>query len=246
MKKKLMASVFCLCLLLIMLLGSTLAWFTEETSTVNTMVAGNVQIRQYERGADGETFLQNQKLLPAVIHQLTDGTIAREADGLWVDAHISNEITQIVTVKNTGSQAAYIRTLFAFETGVIYREGTTERYGYLHDVYLGVNGTMTFLYEDPEQTKPMLITVNGVQYALAVCTYSQPVASQQETASSLRQFFLSPDAGNEFYDLVGGQYDILVLSQAVQVQSFATADAAFDAVFPLTPANAESWFAAVE
>ena len=53
MKKRLIASVTCLSLLLVMLLGSTMAWFTDTTDVAhNTMVVGNVEIEQYEEEDD--------------------------------------------------------------------------------------------------------------------------------------------------------------------------------------------------
>ena len=241
MKKKLTASVLCLALLLIMLLGSTLAWFTDESGTTNTMVVGHVKIEQFEKGIDGQPFQQNQHMYPAVI-KTVDGKIPKDENGLWLDENINNEITKIVNVMNTGSEDAYIRTIFAFETGVIYKEGTEEIYGYIHDEYLGVNGTMDFLFTDAEKKVPMIITVNGVNYALAVCTYADAVKPGHETTSSMRQFFLSPNAGNEFQQLVGEQYDILVLTQAVQVSGFANAEEAFNTALPLNETTAAQWF----
>ena len=78
MKKKLTASVLCLALLLIMLLGSTLAWFTDESGTTNTMTVGNVKIQQNETNASGAAFEQNQHMYPAVIKTHTDGKIATD------------------------------------------------------------------------------------------------------------------------------------------------------------------------
>ena len=49
MKKKLIASVTCLCMLLVMLLSSTLAWFTDSEMSHNTMTVGNVEIKQIEQ-----------------------------------------------------------------------------------------------------------------------------------------------------------------------------------------------------
>ena len=98
----------------------------------------------------------------------------------------------------------------------------------------------------------MIITVGDTRYALAVCTYAEPVAAGYTTASSLRQIFLAPHAGNEFYDLIKNsqgvsEYDILCLSQAVQAEGFNTAaygaTYALDAAFgEVNVANATKWF----
>lgn len=85
MKKKLISSVVCFVLLVVMFIGSSIAWFTDSASSVNTMVAGKISIRQ------DEVFEQNSVMLPNV------------------------EIPKTVTVTNDGNQPAYVRTLFAFE-----------------------------------------------------------------------------------------------------------------------------------
>ena len=84
-KRKLFTSALCLLLLLIMLLSSTLAWFTDSKSYVNTMVAGKVNIEQTE------DFTQDTMILPNV------------------------SIPKDVVVKNVGNTPCYVRTLFAFE-----------------------------------------------------------------------------------------------------------------------------------
>ena len=118
MKKKLMASILCLSLLLIMLLGSTLAWFTDDVGTTNTMVVGNVKIDQHEKDRAGNPFVNNQPIFPAVIlGKDAEGQpkINKDSNNLWDTADINNEIDKIVTVENTGISDAYIRTVFAFE-----------------------------------------------------------------------------------------------------------------------------------
>ena len=88
MKKKLISSIVCFGLLVVMFIGSSIAWFTDSASSVNTMVAGKISIRQ------DEVFEQNSVMLPNV------------------------EIPKKVTVTNNGNQPAYVRTLFAFEDTV--------------------------------------------------------------------------------------------------------------------------------
>ena len=112
MKKKLTASLLCLSLLLIMLLGSTLAWFTDDVGTTNTMVVGNVKILQHERNQAGTDFENNQPMFPAVIK---DVTLPKTANGFWENTALNNEIDKIVTLENDGDSAAYVRTVFAFE-----------------------------------------------------------------------------------------------------------------------------------
>ena len=237
--KKTLAIVLAVALLCMVAVGTTLTYFTDTKGDVNTMTVGNVKIQQNELDRNGNEFV-DQKLFPAVIVEF-EGTYIPKVDGLWKDTAIKNEIDKIVTVTNKGTEEAYVRTVFAFETCKIYVENTSDVYGYIHDEYLGVNGTMTFLKNGDDF---VTFTVNGVEYALAVCTYAAPLAAGNTTTSSLRQFFLSPHAGNEFYDLVGSQYTILTLSQAVQTAGFDSAEEALNAAFgEVNATNAASWFA---
>lgn len=231
MKKKLTASVLCLALLLIMLLGSTLAWFTDESGTTNTMTVGNVKIQQNETDASGAAFEQHQHMYPAVIKTHTDGKIATEANDLWVDAHINNEITKIVTVENIGSEAAYVRTLFAFEM---------KKVG--DDQWVDPIGTDVILNHTGIEPTSITITVGSTKYAVYVCKYADALDKGEISDSSLRQFYLASHVGNEFFDQVGAQYDILVLSQAVQEAGFTSADLAFNAALPLNVDNLTAWF----
>ena len=261
MKKKLFTVALALIIAVTAITGASLAYLNGTDYAKNVMVTGNVKIVQNELNREGEQFVQAQKLLPAVYTNLSKDLEITDADGakinVWGES-INNELDKFVSVTNTGSEAAYIRTIIAFETCEIYKAGTTNVIGWLHDMYLGVNTkNVKFLYLDEAKEQPMIITVGDTRYALAVCTYAEPVAAGATTASSLRQIFLSPDAGNEFYDLiktpdevaknVAGQYDILCLSQAVQAEGFNTA--AYGAEYALNAAfgevnveNATEWF----
>ena len=238
--KKILAIALVIALLSTLAIGSTLSYFKDTAYDKNVMTVGTVTIEQIELGGDGLEF-QDQKMYPAVILEAEDHVIPK-VNGLWKDAAINNEITKIVTVKNTGSEDAYIRTIFAFETGEIYNEGTDVVNGYIHDKCFGWNGTMTFLEENGV---PVMFTIGDTKYALAVCTYADPVKSGKTTDSSLRQFFLSPDVGNDFYGLIDGKYDILVLSQGVQTEGFTGAENALNTAFgAVTAENAQAWFTA--
>ena len=91
-KRNLLTSALCLIMLLLMLLSSTLAWFTDSKHNVNTMVAGKISISQEETDKDGRPF-QND-----VFYMMPSQTVVKT-----------------VTVKNDGNQPCYVRTLFAFE-----------------------------------------------------------------------------------------------------------------------------------
>ena len=256
MKKKLFTVALALIIAITAITGASLAYLNDTDYAKNVMVTGNVKIVQNERDRDGNDFQNGQKLLPAVYTNLSKDLEIDDADGnkinVWGNS-INNELDKFVSVTNTGTEDAYIRTIIAFETCEIYEAGTTNVVGWLHDMYLGVNTkNVKFLYLDEAKTQPMIITVGDTRYALAVCTYADPVAAGATTASSLRQIFLAPSAGNEFYDLIKNsqdvrEYDILCLSQAVQAEGFNTeaygAEYALNTAFgEVNVSNATEWF----
>lgn len=239
MKKKLTASLLCLSLLLIMLLGSTLAWFTDESGSVNTMTVGNVHIQQYQKDRANNDFDPNHPLFP--VTSTADSLVEIGGKNFAFLSTQYNAVDQIVTIKNTGVLSAYVRTVFAFEmleTTVMDNEGnpTTQWVNPIATgvVHLNVNGTLTF--------PSVEFDYNGVRYVVGVYTYTDALVAGETTDPSLLQIYLDSNVGNEFYDQVGAKYDVLVLSQAVQIQGFDSAADAFTAAFPLTEANAARWF----
>lgn len=233
MKKKLLVAALAVILVVTAIAGTSLAYLQDTDYDKNTMVVGNVKIVQNETNRTGDAFVEGQKLLPAVY---PNGTLSKDltivdTDGrqinVWGDS-INNEIDKFVSVTNNGTESAYIRTIFAFETQRHYAEGTDEVVADLQDVYIGFNGSFDYL--------DRYIVVNGVEYALASYTYQGlagdgVIPAGSTTESSLRQIFLAPTAGNEFYDFIGEEYDILALSQAVQTAGFANAEQALNAAF---------------
>ena len=225
MKKKL-AIVLAVALLCIMAVGTTLTYFTDTTEVdTNTMAVGNVKIEQVE------DFDAGAKLLP----YNGDPTKTGFTEEL-------NAVTKAVTVKNIGSEAAYIRTLFAFE-GV--KDQETNKYvnpvekGIIHVEY------NTDKIADTETKVGAWahvgsIKVGEVDYFVYSFTYSAALAAGTDSVTpfSLKAIALDCNQGNEFYNNVGtdGKYNILVLSQAVQTAGFTGATAvadAFAAAFPL-------------
>lgn len=218
--KKILALILAMCLLCMMAVGTTLTYFTDTDSDVNTMVVGKVEIEQIEN------YSPNSPLRPYI------GVVPTSGDYLTA----SNAVTKTVTVKNTGSEAAYIRTLFAFE-GVNGQDPIAT--GVIHVNYNSNSAVGTWA---PVPTGA--ITVNGVQYFVYSFTYDAALASGATSDASLKQIALDSEQENSFYDHVGGEYTILVLSQAVQVAGFESQGpaAALNAAFPITDDSLETWF----
>lgn len=95
MKKKLFFSTLCFILLLIMMLSTTLAWFTDNEANVNTMVAGKISIKQ---------------------------TVVEDSNVIVVP---TVAIKKEITVENDGNLPCYVRTLIAFEDAPVAGTGKT-------------------------------------------------------------------------------------------------------------------------
>lgn len=234
MKKKILALCLCVAMLAIAIVGGTLAYFTDTDVAQNVMTTGKLDISQYEQQRDANgtlvDFVQDKPLMPMV-----DTRKDKKADPVvngYFDPAMKNVVDKIVTVKNEAAagainQDAYVRTILAFETNTEYEAGTTDvlRDGKaIFDAYIGTLGDFELLNRDT-------ITVNGVEYVLAVKVYEDALAPQQISFPSLKQIFLSPEANNEVELLFGDEYTILAVSQGTQTAGFGSAKEALDTAF---------------
>lgn len=106
MKKKILAMCLCVAMLAIAIIGGTLAYFTDTDAETNVFTTGNVDIDLIEVFDD-----ENAKLMPGA----------------------QNAITKEVTVKNTGSETAYVRVHVAFPA--ILDSGTPELAAYKNTLH---------------------------------------------------------------------------------------------------------------
>ena len=244
--KKALAIVLAMALLCIISVGGTLSYFTDTDGDVNTMTVGQVLITQNEQyrvvGGYADWHPENgEDHVPTWYpyignHELIDG---------WYDT-TKNAIDKIVTVTvEQGSQPAYIRTVFAFEMKNI--NGVWEN-PIDADVILNHNGIVfnnaPIIYRHGATYNT---TADGADaaFVIGVYTYVNQYAAGETTAPSLLQVLLNHKVGNEFFDAVQDSYDIMVLSQAVQVAGFEKqgAGVALDTAFGAVDAtNAAKWF----
>ena len=115
MKKKITAIFLCVALLATAIVGASLAYFTDTDNETNTFTVGNVKIDLIEKERDGnggtQDFTQNKKLYPIV------GSAQGEKDALGMPT-AKNYVDKMVTIKNTGSEKAYIRAYFAIPSAL--------------------------------------------------------------------------------------------------------------------------------
>lgn len=117
-KKKILVLAMSLAMVAILAVGGSLAYFTDTDNATNTFAVGNVTIDliEKERGEkEGKVVLvdfnQNKKLYPIV------GSAQGEKDELGLPK-AKNYVDKVVTVENTGSEAAYIRAYFAIPSAL--------------------------------------------------------------------------------------------------------------------------------
>ena len=223
----------------------TLAYLTDTDADVNVMTLGNVYIDQIEQEridseklptAEGnlKEFSQYKPLYPAVF----DGSsipwdAASEADQAWkVVENNEDVVDKFVTVKNTGASEAYVRTIIAFEGDLEYGP----KGAYIHTVSNGSN------VEDEITMKHIGVAkIDGRDFTLYEYTYLKPLAPGETTIPSLKQVYMNKDANNDVVAKYGEEYDILVVSQAVQAQGFKDAETALDAAFGDITVNNHPW-----
>ena len=257
--------------------GGTIAYLTDTDSAVNTMTYGNVEIKQveYQRAegvADNATasvaagtlvpFVQNQKISPATqlvsINELPF-TAAMTKDesfkwgdytytgtswnGLYDSEKLGNVIDKFVFVENGADNDVYFRTIVAFEAP---GDMTVGDYG--DNIAVNVNNG-GYSWEDKGYT-----TIDGVRYFISVATYCVPndlgvgvLPKSAKSHPSLLQFYLDPAMTNDQINEFQGTYDVLVMSQATQVEGFANAEQALDISFgDDTLENCAAWLADIQ
>ncbi|MBE6037801.1 MAG: hypothetical protein E7218_01190 [Anaerofustis stercorihominis] len=248
MKKKTLAIVLVVCLLATALVSGTLAYFTDKDGAENVFTVGNVSIIQDETNEKGEEFVDNQKLFPYT----GDGTDKDENKIIVNGDYCTNEgvmdpadnwISKIVTVKNNGSEDAYVRTLFAFQIlkdaegkDIIAADPATgdlayrAKHGLMYDLYQAA-GSINFA-KDANGAYLKYTDANGVEYIVGEYLYKMDLGNGkydsmlkagERSHASLKSVALESYVDNEVAALYK-DYKILVVSQAVQTKGFTDAN----------------------
>lgn len=243
-------------------IGGTLAYLTSTDDDVNVMTLGNVKIKQHEyerilkddgtyemitspkygEGYKLQEFTQAKPLYPATGSITGWGTkvpfdqIEGASGAQAVFAGLNNVQDKFVLVENTGKSDAYVRTLIALE----YGSNTKDIIGISTGDFWTWNGIG-------------IIEVDGNNYYLFEAIYKGSSTRHVDgilppgefTYNSLGQIYLKNEATNEDCEALDGNnngtYDILVFSQAVQVEGFSDAQTALDEAFGDTTTTNHPW-----
>lgn len=155
-KKKILTLALVIALLAIAVVGGSLAWFTAEDEATNVFTVGSIDIEQ------NEDFVQNSQLLPVV----PNGTEDPSDD--------ANYVKKVVTVTNTGKNAAYVRTFIAIPAAL-------EPESLKLDIE-GSDWTLQWSYPT--------FTYNNEEYVSLCYVYNKALASEETTPVLLKGVYL--------------------------------------------------------
>ncbi len=245
MKKKLLALVLVVALAATAVIGGTLAYFTDTKEVTNTFTVGGVKIDLIEQERDGngglQTFTQNKILMPIV------GSAQGEKDALGQPV-AKNYIDKMVTIKNTGNSAAYVRAYFAIPSDLddgyeTFNAGAN----ILHFNFGNANGATTegnqWKWKHDGKWNYFETTIDNVQYNVYFADYYQPLAANATTEQFVSGVYLDShvDMKNGAYvdtrfpdadlSILSGTVSCPVKAVAVQADGFDTVAAAVDAAF---------------
>ncbi len=239
MKKKILALILCAMMAATAVVGGTLAYFTDTEGATNVMTVGNVSIVQDETNEKGEAFQDNQKLYPytgdgdGMKDENLMNTASEYYTGRVMDT-ADNWISKIVTVKNDGSEDAYVRTLFAFQNlsdGTIAADPVTGDLAWRtkHGLHYDLNQYIASVYF-PKKADGSYVTYTAGDKTYIVGEYFYKMDNgnggydsllnpEERSHPSLESVALEWYVDNDKAALYK-DYEILVVSQAVQTKGF--------------------------
>ena len=254
MKKKITALCLCVALLAVAVVGASLAYFTDNDQADNTFTAGSVKIKLIEQQSNEDhtgfvPYEGNKVLMPIV------GSAQGEKYPNGQPA-AKNYIDKVVTIKNNGNSAAWIRAYYAVPSALDdgFGESFNAGMNILHGNF-GNNGDKT-TYENEWKWKNngkwqyFETVMDGVSYNVYFADYYQPLAAGETTEQFICGVYLDKNVDmkdgkyidtrypNADLSILEGEVKYPVFAVAVQADGFDTAAAAMDAAFG---ANYNPW-----
>lgn len=243
MNKKILAMTMCAAMLAVAVIGGTLAYFTDTDAKNNVFTTGNVEIELIENFGDNDPDTP-EKLLPAT--------------GSAQAGTLQNGITKEVTVKNTGSEDAFVRVHIAIPT--ILDNGNPDfdaGKNVLHFNYKADSigegkwdwsKTTGAPYDGDWNYYETVI--DDIDYNVYVVTYGTALMAGQATPeNAMHQVYLdsgtSQEAIEAYIDILGENWQIKVLAEGAQSAGFDDAYTALNTAFGVPGAYIVDWSGAV-
>ena len=258
MKKKILALSVCVVMLAVAIVGGTLAYFTDTKTATNTFTAGGVKIQLIEqqrkvvngdKTTELEDFAQNQVLMPIV------GAAQGDKDAIGQPV-AENYIDKIVTIKNTGKSAAYVRAYFAIPSDLddgyeTFNAGAN----ILHFNFGNENGVSTYenqwIWKNADKSwKYYEALIDNVRYNVYYADYYQVLPAGETTEQFVSGVYLDSNVDMKDGKYVDPRYpdaDLGILNGDVKCPVFAVAvqaagfDNAADAITAAFGADYTPW-----
>ena len=257
MKKKITAIFLCVALVAIAIVGASLAYFTDKAEATNTFTAGGVKIALIEQQSneDHTDFVpyEGDKVLMPIVGSAQG---EKYPNG---QPKAANYIDKVVTIKNTGKSAAWIRAYYAVPSalddgfGESFNAGMNILHGNFGNKFTE-EGTLVTTYNNEwlwgSEAKPnhggwnyFETTIDNVDYNVYYADYYQPLAADATTEQFISGVYLdmNVDMKDDKYidprhpgadlSILEGTVKYPVFAVAVQAEGFDTAAAAVAAAF---------------
>ena len=244
MKKKIVAFAMVFALAAVAVVGGSLAYFTDTDAKDNTFTTGNVDIELIENFVDNNPDTP-EKLLPAT--------------GSAQAGTLKNGVTKEVSVKNTGSEDAYVRVHIAipnvldngsdtFDAGknVLHFNFAKDSIGEGKWDWSKTSGTP---YEDDWNYYET--SINNVKYNVYVVTYGTALKTGEVTPEkAMHQVYLDSKVTNADVEKINETLDknwkILVVAEGTQAAGFEDAYSALNTAFGVPGSYNVDWSGAVQ
>lgn len=242
-KRKILILALSLCMVAILAVGGTLAYFTDDEQITNTMTIGNVQINIDEfQKVDGqwEPFDDDDFTLYPVDWSV--GTTYR------------NKVAYTANVSSSEDDA-YIRTIVLFEKNDLLPQDYKDQadccvpgmhFNYFADAEATSVANGKTIHGATATDLNMVVSVGGNEYWVVLFEEVNGLAIPYDHALfSLNGVFMDKNITSDLIAGWGedGKVDIIVYSQAIQATGL-TYDQAMDALGEINATNLQSWIKA--
>lgn len=257
MKKKIMTISLVVALAAIAIVGGTLAYFTDTDQATNTFTAGGVEIDLIEQQSNKDhtgfvTYEGDKVLMPIV------GSAQGEKypNG---QPTAKNYIDKVVTIKNTGKSAAWVRAYYAVPSALddgkeTFNAGANILHGNFGNKMTDDGLVTTYENEwkwmKDGSWKYFETQIEGVDYNVYYADYYQPLDLEATTEQFISGVYLDSHVDmkdgkyidtrfpNADLSILQGTVKYPVVAVAVQAEGFDNAEAAITAAFG---ANYNPW-----
>lgn len=243
MKRRIVSLCLVAVIAAIAVFAGTLAYFTDTDAKSNVFTTGNVEIELIENFGDNNPETP-EKLLPAT--------------GSAQKGTLQNGIKKEVSVKNTGSEKAFVRVHIAIPS--VLDNGNPE--------FDAGKNTLHFNYDaesigegkwDWSKTAGAAYegdwnyyetTIDGIKYNVYVVTYGTALdANAETTEKAMHQVYLDAHTSQEaiasYNEVLGNNWQIKVLAEGTQSAGFEDAYTALNTAFGVPGEYTVDWSGAV-